>query len=158
MSQPQKRNPSKPFPADAEKQNRTRSLRHGGTREPMQERHTDPLDLEVPHKLRFVFEDENMMVMEVPLRPYLILGRKVDQSDEQVDVDLNPFNGRDMGVSRYHAILQVSNNRVQIKDYDSTNGTYLNGFVLWPMHSYRLRHGDEISLGRLRMTVYFKNV
>jgi len=124
---------------------------------PMPQRRTTPLDLQTPVKLRFILDDMSA-VFEVPIQDYMVIGRKSSEADKQVDIDLQPFGAGNNGVSRYHAIIQVVNNRVSIKDFNSTNGTLLNGFVLTPMYAYRLRHGDELSFGRMKMTIHFVGV
>lgn len=136
----------------------------GGTRKfgdpsaaPMPQRQTTPLDLQTPVKLRFIMDDMSA-VFEVPIQDYMVIGRKSSEQDKQVDIDLQPFGAGDSGVSRYHAIIQVVNSRVSIKDFNSTNGTLLNGFVLTPMYAYRLRHGDELSFGRMKMSIHFVGV
>lgn len=113
----------------------------------------DP-DLIAPAGLRFVL-DTMTAVLDTPVRNFLIVGRKDNGDDRQVDVDFAMMDGQRQGVSRYHAVIQVQQNRVHIKDYNSSNGTFLNGYALKPMFNYRLRHDDELILGRLKMTVHF---
>lgn len=132
----------------------TRHFRQPGVPEMPPLRPTDDLDPAVPASLRFVLEDMTA-VLDVPVRNFLIVGRKDNGDDRQVDVDFAGFDGQKQGVSRYHAVIQVQNNRIHIKDYNSSNGTYLNNYYLKPMFNYRLRHGDELVLGRLKMTVHF---
>jgi len=124
---------------------------------PMPRRETSPLDLQTPVKLRFI-SDDMTSVFEVPVKDYMVIGRKTSPDDKQVDIDLSPHGAGEHGVSRYHAIIQVVNHRVSIKDFNSTNGTLLNTFVLTPMYAYRLRHGDELSFGKLTMQVHFIGV
>lgn len=123
----------------------------------MPARVTQPLDLDLPQALRFIV-GEMSAVLDVPLKPYMVVGRKNSDRDTQVDVDLSPFEAHRFGVSRYHAIILVANGRLSIKDFNSTNGTYLNDFVLQPMHAYRLRHGDQLKLGELSLRVHFVGV
>lgn len=123
----------------------------------MPDRHTHPLDLDTPHKLRLILPDMTA-VLEVPLRSYMVVGRKHSLQDSQVDIDLSPFDAVKYGVSRYHAIISNINHRISVKDFNSTNGTLLNGFALAPMHAYRLRHGDELMLGQLCLKVHFVGV
>jgi pSer/pThr/pTyr-binding forkhead associated (FHA) protein len=114
----------------------------------------DDSDPNIPISLRFVLEDMSS-VLDVPVRNFLIVGRKDNGDDRQVDVDFAQMDGQRQGVSRYHAVIQVQQNRVHIKDYNSSNGTFLNGYALKPMFNYRLRHDDELVLGRLKMSVHF---
>jgi len=130
--------------------------RHLGkeSRDYLPRRHTTPLDLKTPLALRLDIDDTDQSI-KVPLRQYLIVGRKDSEDDRQVDIDLAPFNAHEHGVSRYHAIIQVVNGRLSIKDFNSSNGTIINNYQLKPMFAYRLRNGDEIFLGKLKVTINF---
>ncbi len=131
----------------------TRHLKPKGDIPLMKARRTHPLDLRAVKNIRFVLP-ENSAVFEVPMRRALVIGRKVTLEDSQVDIDLTPFGAYNSGVSRYHAVIQINRGRVSIQD-TSTNGTFLNGFALDPNLSYRVRHGDKLSLGKLHMRIYF---
>lgn len=122
---------------------------------PMPDRTTNPLDHEVPSVLALYVLDHGV-VLEFPLAQPVVLGRRDRPgAPGQADVDLTPFNAQENGVSRQHVVIAVQNGRVSIKDLNSMNGTFLNGYVLQPLHSYRLRHGDELTLGRLSFQVSF---
>jgi hypothetical protein len=77
-----------------------------------------------------------------------------------VEVDLNEVGAAELGVSRKHAIMHYDNNNqgVYITDLNSTNGTYVNGFKLPANARSRLRDGDELKLGHLKLTVRFNEV
>ena len=83
-----------------------------------------------------------------------ILGRE-SQAQTPPDVDLNPFGGREKGVSRRHASLRVNGKQTLLMDLGSANGTRLNGEPLRPNEPVRLLDGDEIRLGRLSLHVFF---
>lgn len=117
-------------------------------------RETDELDTEIPYKLRFVILDTNE-IFDVKIRLYMVIGRKTTPRDRKVDIDLTPFAKHDHGVSRYHSFIQVAGNRISITDFNSTNGTFINGKSLKPSTPYRLRHGDHIRLGKLELKVLF---
>lgn len=121
---------------------------------PMDDRETQPFDFQIPHQLRLYLQRTGA-VLDLPLKRYMVIGRKHSDTDQQVDVDLSPFEAQTHGVSRYHAIIQISDDRIVIKDFNSSNGTLLNGYELRPMFAYRLRHGDELSFGRLICAVHF---
>jgi pSer/pThr/pTyr-binding forkhead associated (FHA) protein len=55
----------------------------------------------------------------------------------------------DPTVSRLHAALEEFAEGWCVTDVGSSNGTYLNGERIWAQH--RLRHGDEIRVGRTRL-------
>lgn len=118
------------------------------------ERQTDPLDVETPRRLKFIVKETND-IFEVGVRLYMVVGRKTSPRDKQVDVDLTAFVKPMHGVSRYHAYIQVVDDRISISDFNSTNGTYINGNILQASQSYRLRHGDNVRFGRLEMKVLF---
>lgn len=85
-----------------------------------------------------------------------IFGRRDPATGTMPDVDLTPFAGYRMGVSRKHAaIRQNENNRLELWDLGSSNGTYLNGVKLVAHRPNRLHDGDEIRLGQMVMRLYF---
>lgn len=132
----------------------TRFLGQEPNAAPMPPRGTHPLDLHTPRMIRLVMS-EMSAVIEIPVDRYLVMGRMDDEDDQPVDIDLSPFAAQEFGVSRYHAVIQVEHGRVSIKDVKSTNGTFLNDFMLEALHTYRLRHGDELRLGGLKMRIFF---
>jgi pSer/pThr/pTyr-binding forkhead associated (FHA) protein len=83
-----------------------------------------------------------------------ILGRE-SQAQLPPDVDLNPYGGREKGVSRRHASLRVDGKQLLLMDLGSANGTKLNGESMRPQEPVRLMDGDEIRLGKLPVRVYF---
>ena len=91
--------------------------------------------------------------VDIPARPYIMLGRQTNNEDT-VDVDLGEV-GEQQGVSRNHAVIQVINNVVTVRDYNSRNGTLLNGEKLYPMRDYPLQSGDELTLGCVTVKVQF---
>jgi len=117
-------------------------------------RKTDPLDSDIPRRLKFVVK-ETGSVFEVKVRLYMVIGRVTNSRDRKVDIDLTPFARHEHGISRYHSYIQVVENRISITDFNSTNGTYINGDLLRPSQSYRLRHGDNIRFGSLELKVLF---
>jgi hypothetical protein len=121
---------------------------------PMYPRPTDSLDRTAPHTLRLVAA-VNEQYIDIALRNYMVIGRQDGEADQHLDVDLNPLGGLEFGVSRYHAIVQIEEDQVFIRDFNSRNGTFVNGFSLKPMVAYRLREGDELVLGELTLTVKF---
>jgi pSer/pThr/pTyr-binding forkhead associated (FHA) protein len=83
-----------------------------------------------------------------------VLGRE-SQAQSPPDVDLNPYGGREKGVSRHHASLRVDGKQLLLMDLGSANGTKLNGDTMRPQEPVRLLDGDEIRLGKLLVRVYF---
>jgi pSer/pThr/pTyr-binding forkhead associated (FHA) protein len=87
-----------------------------------------------------------------------IFGRRDPATGAMPDVDLTPFAGYRMGVSRRHAAIRFSEeNGLDLWDLGSSNGTFLNGQRLSAHRPYRLRDGDELRLGQMLVHVYFES-
>jgi pSer/pThr/pTyr-binding forkhead associated (FHA) protein len=92
----------------------------------------------------------------IQVKHEIILGRVSDTSDTTTYINLTPFGGDLRGVSRRHARLLREGSAVYLMDLNSTNGTRLNGESLAAGVEKRLRDGDEIAVGKLRLYVFFK--
>lgn len=103
------------------------------------------------------FKDDQLTV-ESP-RTEVVLGRFGDtlgMPREVYAVNLTDFAGYAMGVSRIHASLRPTlDERLEVMDLASSNGTFLNGSPLNPYEAYDVYHGDELVLGQLRIIVNF---
>jgi pSer/pThr/pTyr-binding forkhead associated (FHA) protein len=71
-------------------------------------------------------------------------------------VDLTPFNGSLMGVSRQHAVIIKDETGYKVKDLSSTNGTWLNEVKLTAQEPHPLQSGDILRLGQINTSVYFR--
>ena len=100
---------------------------------------------------------QNQTTVGVEVRDKIVLGRGDPVANFQPDLDLTPYGGQEGGVSRRHAavIRDDDNQALYLEDLGSTNGTRINGFLLEPHRRYRLCDGDEIELGRVRVTLRF---
>jgi pSer/pThr/pTyr-binding forkhead associated (FHA) protein len=108
-------------------------------------------DTFIPKRYEFRIDGRRMIV---PVEPELSIGRrKVDDPDDDVSIDLTRFGAGNLGVSRRHAQLLIESGDVFLLDLGSTNGTHLNGKALKASQPYRLRDGDEIELGQLRIVI-----
>lgn len=83
-----------------------------------------------------------------------ILGR-YDPEDPQHGLDLMPYGGGSMGVSRRHARILRKGGIYLIEDLNSTNGTWVNRHRLASGATESLQDGDIIQLGQLVMRLYF---
>jgi pSer/pThr/pTyr-binding forkhead associated (FHA) protein len=101
-----------------------------------------------------VGNDETPILIQV--RSEVVFGRVTEQSDTTTYINLTPYGADDLGVSRRHARLLRDGKAVYLMDLNSTNGTLLNGETLPASVEKRLRDGDEIMMGRMRVYVYFK--
>ena len=89
-------------------------------------------------------------VCEFPTgKPQLLVGRSDIAEGFFPDVDLEPFEGENMGVSRRHALLTTRGDAVYLEDLNSTNFTFLNHQLLVPGQPQMLKDGDIIQLGQL---------
>jgi len=89
---------------------------------------------------------------------HLIVGRLDNARQRKVDVDLTPYGALKTGVSRVHAIFfRGENDTLYVADAGSANGTFLNGHQLLANEPAPVNNGDEITLGKLRMHVYFNS-
>jgi pSer/pThr/pTyr-binding forkhead associated (FHA) protein len=93
----------------------------------------------------------------IEVRDRIVIGRGDPVAHFDPDLDLTPYGGQEGGVSRRHAmVIRDDDNRtLYLEDLGSTNGTRINGFLLEAHRRYRLCDGDEIELGRVRMTLRF---
>lgn len=86
-----------------------------------------------------------------------IFGRRDPATGAMPDVDLTPFAGYRMGVSRRHAAIRFGDEQLlNLWDLGSSNGTYLNGERLNAHRPYRLHDGDELRLGQMMIRVRFQ--
>lgn len=121
------------------------------------ESHTPPFVLPVRMLLQVGNQRQSVLRLEVASK--IVIGRidNVDTGDSpdvlKPDLNLSPYKARDHGVSRLHAAFENRGGVPYIVDLKSTSGTRLNGLSLAPSESYRLRDGDELELGSLRIVV-----
>jgi hypothetical protein len=92
-------------------------------------------------------------VLPLSSRNEFTMGRISEGQPIMPDIDLSPYQAYAAGVSRLHAVIKRSGSSVIFMDLGSANGTFLNGVRLSPNMEQPLRHGDIISLGKLRMQV-----
>jgi CheY-like chemotaxis protein len=118
---------------------------------------TGPLEKGLPWVLEFRVVGTNATI-QTQLKEVMVLGREDPEHEVFPEIDLSPYHAYTHGVSRRHAVIQVKHGHIVLKDLDSTNGTRLNDFDLMPDTDYRLRHGDEITLGQLKLQVMFSVV
>ena len=83
------------------------------------------------------------------------------EQDQELDIQLHEFCvGRDEpcnytidheGVSRFHFVIVINEERITLKDDRSRNGTYVNG--RWLRGELELNDGDSIQAGTARFTI-----
>ncbi|MBI5671063.1 MAG: response regulator [Chloroflexi bacterium] len=117
-------------------------------------RATTPLNEDLPWVIEFRVVG-TASTIQVQVNEAMTIGRNDPQRNIFPDVDLSPHDAQMKGVSRQHAVVLAKENRISIKDLGSVNGTRLNGRMLIANQEYRLRHGDELDIGELKLQVRF---
>lgn len=82
----------------------------------------------------------------------VIIGRGAGVANS-VDVDLDPYQAFEQGVSRRHAMLHPAEDGLYLVDLKSTNGTMHNGARLGPGVGRPVKSDDRISFGGLAFTL-----
>ena len=86
----------------------------------------------------------------------IVMGRRDPLAPNNPDLDLTPYAGYQMGISRHHAALRLRDRHLEICDLESKNGTRVNGQKVSPNAPHSLKHGDEICLGSMIIRLYFQ--
>jgi hypothetical protein len=81
----------------------------------------------------------------------ILVGREDPVSGNFPEVNLDPYEALNLGVSRQHCKLSMQGSQVMIEDLHSVNKTHLRGLPLVPGQKYPLYYGDELLLGRMRL-------
>ncbi len=108
------------------------------------------------HSKMLMYIDGVANPIELEPADEIVIGRITSDGALRPDIDLNPYNAENLGVSRLHASIKRHENTVLISDMNSINHTFVNGQMLHPQEVLALRDGDEIRLGRLTMHIKFK--
>ncbi len=136
----------------------TKSFEEGGvSAETRDQVSTAGTDIFLPgSNLRIEIEGGPEPILAQPKKE-LIFGRRDPATGAMPDVDLTPYAGYRMGVSRRHAAIRSGDdNRLDVWDLGSSNGTFLNGQRLNAHRPYRLRDGDQLRLGQMIIRIYFQ--
>jgi hypothetical protein len=104
--------------------------------------------------IAFYVDGHSMPAYIEPVEEFVV-GRKVGTTQELL-LDLAPFGGYSLGLSRRHIIVRRAGNGYEILDLGSVNGTWLNEERLSPHQSYPLPSGSHLRLGRMRVLVLYR--
>lgn len=95
------------------------------------------------------------MIQRIPLSEIenLVMGRSDVERGFIPDIDLINYGAMNRGVSRSHATLHFSEGKLTLTDLNSANGTFVNSERLESNTSVVVNDRDEITLGRLNVSV-----
>lgn len=113
---------------------------------------------------RRIFDDKCILRIELPdanpirveIRKDLIIGRSDNITDYTPDLDFSPYGAYRLGLSRRHAIIRWSGNRLELMDLGSRNGTSINGDKLSPKETRVMQDGDIVHFGNMRVQFIFE--
>jgi hypothetical protein len=93
--------------------------------------------------------------LEIPSSHEFTIGRFVEGQVITPDVDLNPFEAYDQGISRLHATIRYvpKSQNYFVVDLGSANGTFVNGYEIPANSEVPIKHGDKVKFGKLEFTV-----
>jgi hypothetical protein len=112
-------------------------------------------ELSVPDTGIAFYVDGHSMPAYIDSQPEFVLGRKVGTTSERL-LDLAPFGGYSLGLSRRHATIRKTEDGYELMDLGSVNGTWLNEERLMPHTAYALPSGSNLRLGRMRLLVLYR--
>jgi hypothetical protein len=148
----------RPLPDSSDKDNLQTTLFSGEERPPAEERKPRPGTglLTLPWRILMQIGGQSRTTtVGLEVRDQITIGRADPTEAFMPDLDLTPYGGQEGGVSRRHALIRHHSQALFLEDLHSANGTYLNRGAVLPGRQYRLRDGDEIELGRVRLAVRF---
>jgi hypothetical protein len=90
-------------------------------------------------------------------RSEFVLGRKVGSTSEGL-LDLAPFGGYHLGLSRRHAVIRRMEHGYEVLDLGSVNGTWVNDEKLVPHRSYTLTSGSYLRIGNMQLFVVYRPI
>jgi len=112
-----------------------------------------PIPNSIPETLYFTLPDGKRLAL--PSSEEIIIGRRPRLDDPPVTIDLEPYEGHELGVSRQHALLKVWKGALILVDLDSVNGTYVNEQRAMPLKRYAILDGSAIRCGQVTIKLRF---
>lgn len=128
---------------------------------PSRDRNTEPGQGKSPGELAADLSDfglynaERDEYLEIPSSHEFTIGRFVEGQVITPDVDLNPYDAYENGISRLHATIRYvpKSQKYYVVDLGSANGTFVNGYEIPANSEVPIQHGDKIKFGKLEFTV-----
>lgn len=115
---------------------------------------TQPGQTSILSGLQFYLPRNSQPVI-IENKDVITIGRKDSSRGILPVLDLTPYGGADLGVSRFHAEIVLNEGKYYIKDMGSTNGTWVNDKKVDPYHLELIKSGDQLRLGYLPMVIKY---
>ena len=116
--------------------------------------HELALEIGLPKMIALAIPEMQMRIM-LQVTGDILVGRSFEENETGDYLDLRQFGAEDLGVSRKHLRLWSENGELFVEDLASTNGTSVNGVRLIARTPRKIRHADQIMLGKLELKVQF---
>jgi pSer/pThr/pTyr-binding forkhead associated (FHA) protein len=125
-----------------------------GGKKPIDPSNTIPKELLADQEF-ILFSPDKEKIVKLPEQDEFTLGRIVEGQVITPDVDLNPYDAFDKGVSRLHATITINRqkNKVYLMDLGSANGSKVNNYKIPANSEVPLNHGDLVTLGKFNLKV-----
>ncbi|MGC9400510.1 MAG: zinc-ribbon domain-containing protein [Anaerolineae bacterium] len=101
---------------------------------------------------RLIVQRTNTTLPFPPGKNQIIIGREDPVSGIFPEIDLTDHGGDEGGVSRKHARIYTQGGQFYIEDLQSVNYTFVNQQRVMPGQPQPLNNGDEIRLGKVKLT------
>lgn len=111
-----------------------------------------PVQPEAGMQARLIVQGTNATLPFPPGKQQVIIGREDPVSSIFPEIDLTDHGGDEGGVSRKHARIYQQGDQFYIEDLQSVNYTFVNQEKVLPGQPHALKSGDEIRLGRVKLT------
>ncbi|MEO0599681.1 MAG: FHA domain-containing protein, partial [Chloroflexota bacterium] len=93
--------------------------------------------------------DSDPLILE--MTGTITIGRPDFRAGMHPTIDLTPYHGAQLGVSRFHAQITLVNGHFHLKDMGSTNGTRINNQKIPPYRLMPFKSGDNLRFGHLNV-------
>ena len=112
----------------------------------------------IPHKGIAIYVEGVNGPAYVDSKGEFVIGRMADRTSGMAEtlLDLSPFGGYGLGISRRHVIIRRAEHGYEVIDLGSVNGTWLNDERLAPHKPIPLASGSHLRLGRMMLLVHYR--
>ena len=93
--------------------------------------------------------------LELKLEDDIRIGRADPEANVMPEIDFTQDEGIENGISRLHAIINLTKQGILLTDLNSTNGTSINKVRIPSQQPVLLKTGDEVRFGDLLVHIFF---